>query len=522
MGGAGRSFIETVIRCEILESLAEPNNSGRLLGNLQSLQGLKKTSDILEMVIMQTEKPLFVVLDNVGGAFNSREVPDKKRSEIFWLLCEEILVEWLRVTDLYFILIGSGNILHTIAVRNPESYASIDRLTCCRISLPLLREEHYKTILLNTTKRVDGQDILLAENYGFEASWERWDELVAVIKHTTNGHPRSMFDMFRDCQNIEELLAYQGGALDVALDFNSWVEGLFAYYTFIDDFLSWTDKKCFVNLLNSAHSDTLKPIPQIELAKKALIGWEGPINRARLFVSPRLRGIFSILNYPCKRLLSYYPEFGLPEEGSNNFETACLYRFQEMFDSPCCPGTTFAEWFEGTRFGEIDDFRVSRKITAVPKVTKYGLREFESFEQETIHADSCHLMFSEMKKRVEGCFNQHNQPGDIIFISPACDNNGKELLFTVGMTVKASATEILEDDVIKDAIFSFNQMLRGRSPDASHDRNVLIICCICCTPSGKFVEGKNYLEIDCSEYEYVDEVIDLNLSSPALRQALFG
>ncbi len=96
--------------------------------------------------------PVFIALDEIGGAFESENLNDAQRRDKFMFLCSEILSKWLIMPNVFFVLIGRGSFLCYVGLRPNGEISGMKKspFGFSRLSIHLLRQDAIKQILKNT------------------------------------------------------------------------------------------------------------------------------------------------------------------------------------------------------------------------------------------------------------------------------------------------------------------------------------------------------------------------------------
>ena len=278
--------MENALLREIHSKIQEMINNGEIKGKLANLDSSQKAKDLLRGFILETKTPLFLVLDNVGNAFACEDEGTLSRRNRFLRLCRYVLKNWFQIKHLHFLLMGRGDIFNDILAANTVKFK--------RITLNLIREEYYTQILAQTTRNFDGREIPLMKY--FNISEQNKKRVYDAIKRATNGHPRSMLQMFTSCETIEALESFQPEFPKQKKEaLEPWLEWLRPYREEIRELLALIDTGVRVNLEQKFSYYDPESLHKVDLAEKALIRWEGDLNNAQLFVSQSVRDKLQLL-----------------------------------------------------------------------------------------------------------------------------------------------------------------------------------------------------------------------------------
>jgi hypothetical protein len=195
-----------------VRSVINPELSDALEKYLNSLADNKRTTCVLlaKLMLLTGEDPIFIVLDEVGGAFDGR-MPVRDRRNLFIQFCDQFLISWLEMPDLHFVIVGRGSVFEWVGERpyEIEEGLEVSPMVFKRIPLTMIRTDKINLILQNTLRPhiTSGKMISLDEYYGFQAGEK--EAAVSSILEQTNGHPRSMYMMLKACQSQDALHAYR-------------------------------------------------------------------------------------------------------------------------------------------------------------------------------------------------------------------------------------------------------------------------------------------------------------------------
>ena len=105
--------------------LQEMIKDGEIKGKLENVDSFPKAADLLRSFILETNTPLFLVLDEVGNAFTCEEEGTLSRRNRFLRLCRYVLKNWFQIKHLHFLLMGRGDIFNDILAGNTVKFKRI-------------------------------------------------------------------------------------------------------------------------------------------------------------------------------------------------------------------------------------------------------------------------------------------------------------------------------------------------------------------------------------------------------------
>ena len=208
----GKDFAEKLIVKAISKSLDSMIKSGLMTGNIERLRNYEQSDSLLTAIMEETGYPLFVVLDEIQSAFNddSFSCLAERRRE-FFKFCGQVLGSWITVEDLFFLLVGRGDLFDHVGNRTGESNehnSPGSPFDFRKISLKLISENHIETIVASTYKKKGDRNLTLKEYYNIQD--EEMEAFALEIREVTDGHPRTMFEMFQSCETRKMIQEYSG------------------------------------------------------------------------------------------------------------------------------------------------------------------------------------------------------------------------------------------------------------------------------------------------------------------------
>jgi hypothetical protein len=486
--------------------------------------------DLLRALIDVTGgDPVFVVLDEIGKAFEHSSVSVEDRRHLFGQFCSDVLGAWCRTKNLYFILLGRGGVLERVGNRLMDSgQGFLSPFKFKRLTLTMIRRDRINTILRNTTMINGGKR--LVDIYGLDAN-AKVDEAIEVILKQTNGHPRSMLDMFRECNDQKNLLGY---AASNEVKNEEWFECLIPYQRFLAELLEASDSGNEFDLMVNLLGKGMKSFSYADLADRAHIRWEGDLGRARLFVAPSVK---AFLHSICSSFTSYIYQFAVPAdvvlERDRILEIALIKRFQDFFKVPKSPENVSSSWFGGTNFGSLRNLQIESRISSFPKVTRQSSQITPlDFLAKTVHPAAWPGIRELLLRNGPACYLPYpkSKSSDGLIIAEA--TSGTEKIFvTIGIAAKCyknrmSMSDIREELSLFDSMFCDRSQKRRKRAAQVYELNVLFICSTGGYPlSIQNRPGRKYAllsERDMEKCSGVTLAILLDLSSSKNRDDFFG
>ncbi len=515
-------------------------------------------------------KPIFVVLDEVGKAFegarpeNIHSIDEcvdpstvKARRYDFIKLCDYVLTSWIKTEDLYFVVMGRGDIFDWVGHRPNDNPVPGSPFEFVRLPLSMIRENKIVTILERTTRGLrgyDGQIETVPLKRFFSFAEGDLTKYASIILKATNGHPRAMCTMLRKCKTKEELEKYQPV---FKLD-NEWFDSLVPYRVPISRLLGFVVKRDAgrennpepIRLFNLseriAPNDDRNTLTYNDIADRAQFRWEGELIEATLYVSPPVERALGILCYEFDQFLSLYTsESGRLYPKDRVFEYLLMKRLQDLFKAEISPRDCLPAWFGDTPFGEVGPFKVSSEIVEFPKVTRQSNADNDpSLYNATVHPHQVSRLMAKLLDQGSGCFLPLPQSSscDGFFVSRSGQKN-----IVVSIAAKC-VTEALSFPDIDKEVANFNKMFsaadreepetvteaatpskRARFPMRERTTILLVVS------TGGFSETESHgtrmngvfpraaeFEFKKEENPNVDHVILVNLEEKDMREEFFN
>lgn len=176
------------------------------------------TSTFVERIVLDLG-PMFVVLDGVRRGFASDDRDDKASWDLFKAFCDEVLVQWMQIKELFFVILGYAPFLRYApsGLSRPNSQATGVFYSFTRLRLYLIPPNKIDEILVKT--RVHSTNVLtLQERWGLQQD-DQLKEATKLLFEKSFGHPRILWKLLNEFDDCNDFLQHNE---DVDLDVKSW------------------------------------------------------------------------------------------------------------------------------------------------------------------------------------------------------------------------------------------------------------------------------------------------------------
>ncbi|KAL3666180.1 hypothetical protein V7S43_008967 [Phytophthora oleae] len=246
--------------------------------------------------------PLFIVIDEIGLAFNHNKLDDFARREQFIQFCE-VLQPLFENQKLFFLIAGRASFLNYVA-RRPLGTGSITTFSPFdfkRLDLHLLRPEAIKTIIENT--RWEQTSTSESIKVHLQLTNNQVMDLSARLFETTFGHPRSLSKAFKTCESYDELFNYVPDVPIKGVEWNSFFEKLWLYRNPLEHLMDRALDEVETDLSECWTDNGGTQISYETTVSEFGIGWEGNIHAALLYMPSYIQKPILAAVYPFKDLL---------------------------------------------------------------------------------------------------------------------------------------------------------------------------------------------------------------------------
>lgn len=462
--------------------------------------------------------PLFIVIDEIGGAFTDTNLDDIGRRNIFMDFCSDLLWKWLSLTNVFFVVLGRGSFLSYVGLRPTGMDIISSRYAFRRLNINLLRSCSIEQIIKKTL--VSQRETLTLENY-YQLNEDQIKEAATALYKKTNGHPRSLIDAFNSCRSLEDILNYQ---VPIIMEsFNGlYFDGLVRYKSIIEDLIVRMEKQEVVNLTEKFVDSGGRSLTYDIIANRAFISWEGTIDNAVLYTLPFVKNMLRRMVLPFRKYLECIGDAsGVSVNYANAFEWMALKRFQEIFSAQRLPCEALPRFLNTPIFGKCS-VSFSSNTLLMPKITESGKRSSLSLHSPTAHPDEWKGLLNLIDELGEVCVKPRSESSSSdAFLFADASFKKRRVKLTLGLAVKnfSQATKFSLKDLMRECNL-FNRMFDGT--DCKDRANILVIVC---TSYQQQIEalfnGKEYLVYEIKAYSSIHEVILLRLCTPDQRAAFF-
>ena len=461
--------------------------------------------------------PVFIVLDEIGAAFQDDKMTDIESRDKFMQFTGNIVGKWLSLKNVFFVLLGRGSFLSYVNRRPTAITVTPSTYSFTRLNIHLLRPEAIKTII-NKTLISKTETKSIQEHCNLNE--EQMTEVASHLFFETNGHPRTLHDALTSCDSYEKLLAYKSP--NDILDWKSFCAEANRNKDQVIILLDNLEKESSVNLTTTFKDEGGKTISWDIIANNSFISWEGNVLKAKLYTRPFVKMYLEQYLMPLNDYLKLIASIsGVSIDYPCVFEWMFIKRFQEMFSKNASkkPKNVLHDFFDTPIFGACDSLQFSNITQPIPKISNKGNTEPE-LDSATAHPNGWNALMDKIDSLGTVCLKPLPQSAssDGILISQVKFQDKETKLF-LGLAIKNfnstkfSPADLEQECMIFDRMFTKSQK----------SLNILIICC---TGYSKKLEdafkGNKYLVHDSGSYENIHEVILLDLSTPRNRARFFG
>jgi hypothetical protein len=482
------------------------------------------TTDSFLELFTEEFGPLFIVLDEIGAAFEDDQLSDIQSREKFFSFCRNVLGKWLSLKNVFFLLLGRGSFLSYVGLRPVDVNLMKSRYVFQRLNIHLLRPLAIEEIIKRTLVSENGTETL--QRY-LNLSDKQVVSVAGELYRKTNGHPRSLIQAFKACESYEEISNYEVPFDSVS--FNTlFFDHLFHYKRVLGDMILQMDSGEIVDLTANASDIGGKQLTLDIIANNSFISWEGNVMAARLYTLPFVKDMLRGILLPFRKYLECIGNISdVSVDFANAFEWMALKRFQEIFSSKDnrLPSEVLPLFFDTPIFGKCP-VSFSTNTRLMPKITTNSNKHASvSLDSLTAHPEKWKELLPLIEDLGEICIKPMpaSSSSDCFLFANAVYKR-KEVKLTLGLAVKnySRSSKFSLSNLDKECLL-FNRMFIGATN--FNDRlNILVIVCTSydANIAAEFKE-KNYLVRKVSaNYRSIHEVILLNLSKPDQRANFFG
>jgi hypothetical protein len=379
----------------------------------------ENTATFLEDLVDEVG-PLFIVLDEIGDAFDHRDLNDFEKRERFLSFCNDLVGQWLSLEKVFFVLLGRASFLSYVGLRPNNVNLSASGYVYERLNLHLLRPDAIKSILMNT-RMLEKDEKSVAEHIGL---CDQQTTLVAdALYRQTNGHPRSILAALKSCKSYLDFINY-----NVPIYFPDWklfYDQLFRNREVAQTLLSHIETGSTIDLTRKYVDFGKKELTYAIIANNSFISWEGTIVNAKLYTHPFIKSFLENILLP---LQDYLKQVGNASRVSLDyptvFEWMFLKRFQEIFSKNQQPSKVQPLFFNTPVFGSLCGLAFSSTTRLIPKITKNG-NQTADLDSETAHPNNWQSLIRQIDELSDVCLKPRSKSAssDAFLISEATSKN---------------------------------------------------------------------------------------------------
>ena len=226
--------------------------------------------------------PLFIHLDEIGKAFEDKEIDEYQSRDAFKSFSKIVLSGWLELSQVFFVLTGRASFFGFGLTSSRHIYK--------RLKLNLIRPEAIQTIMQNTLKG----DQTIQKYYGM--SDQECEEIAKSLSVSTNGHPRTLLDAFMTADDKEQLKSF---VAKHTVDWEELEATLFRNKEHIKSLIETEGPIDLTTTVEAMTKDQQYKVVTLEIiANESFISWEGTITAAKLYIRPSVRDYLHLFLYP--------------------------------------------------------------------------------------------------------------------------------------------------------------------------------------------------------------------------------
>jgi len=490
----------------------------------------RSSSDFL-LDLTSDAGPVFIVIDEVGSAFETDSRSNIQCRSEFFKFCTEVPGLWLMNQNVFFVLVGRASFLSLVGSR-PEMLNSplkASPYVFGRLPMQMIREQYISDILKNTLFHQE----YLCDYYKLDSS--QIDTVSKLIFDQTNGHPRSIVKILLLCNCYEDFFELEPQQLiDNIPLFKEQVVG---HRTAVRHLLRAFKLQQNVDMTKIIKSDSVRQDAKEEtldvIASNVGIQWDGVMTNANVFIHPSVLGM---LEYYLNPLNDYLQQIlscsTVSIDYPDAFEWICLRRFQELFSlkQESSVMSILPAFFDTPLFGGCAGLILEPIVEWFPKITQKCSEKpmLISSTETTLHPKDCYRLLSKIdgyKTIVSKALPKSSSP-DVLFAATVKWQKAEKVRLTTGLSMKCyknttnfDLKELMVECKLFDQIFLNSPPL----PFEGTRLNVLIICATQYDKKDFKFFHQNFLVVEMSkEFKHIDEVILLDLTSREKRADFFG
>ncbi|KAI8826504.1 hypothetical protein BJ741DRAFT_714474 [Chytriomyces cf. hyalinus JEL632] len=422
--------------------------------------------------------PVFIVLDEIGKAFRSEDdsLDDFAQRDQFYSFCRRILDKWLRLKNVFFVVLGRASFLNYVALRPTNAPITPSPYVFERLNIHLLRPPSIRTIMDRTLISSTGTDTIADR---LELTQQTSEAVAEHLFRQTNGHPRSLLDAFESCHSVDELLQYHK---PLEMNWKEFYEKLVLNEATVTRLLNYVESGDTIDLTETTDDAGKKSVTLDNIASNSFIAWEGTVLKAKLYVHPTVKMYMEDYFMPFREYLKrignmtrvtiYFPTV---------FEWMFLKRFQEIFfQAPNEPRLALPAFFGTPKFGNYTSVSFSKSVRPIPKITSAGSAS-ASLDSDTARPAAWPRLLDSIGPGPICLKPLSKSASSDAFLIGSAKFGAESFVLTVGLAVKNYGTTAFSWSHLSNECFVFNRMFEGAASfldirKSLQRQNILILC----------------------------------------------
>ncbi|KAI8841086.1 hypothetical protein BJ741DRAFT_646702 [Chytriomyces cf. hyalinus JEL632] len=458
-----------------------------------------KTVNALLDDLTEVAGPVFIVLDEIGKAFQANALYDFEQRDQFYSFCQIILDKWLPLKNVFFVVLGRASFLNYVALRPTNAHITPSPYVFERLNIHLLRPPSIPARL--------------------ELTQQTSEAVAEHLFRQTNGHPRSLLDAFESCHSVDELLQYHK-PLEM-LNWKEFYEKLVLNEPTVTRLLNYVEFGDTIDLTEPIDDAGKKRVTLDNIASNSFIAWEGTVLKAKLYLHPTVKMYMENYLMPFREYLEHIGNVTrVTIDFPTVFEWMFLKRFQEiLFQAPNEPRLALPAFFGTPKFGNYTSVSFSMSVRPIPKITSAGSAS-ASLDSDTARPAAWPRLLDSIGPGPICLKPLSKSASSDAFLIGSAKFGAESFVLTVGLAVKNYGTTAFSWSHLSRECFVFNRMFEGAA--CTGRRNILFICCTHYSSEVMAQFNRRCFFVYASDsYPNIDEVILLNLSDKNLRERFF-
>ncbi|KAI8819272.1 hypothetical protein BJ741DRAFT_585176 [Chytriomyces cf. hyalinus JEL632] len=403
--------------------------------------------------------PVFIVLDEIGKAFQANALDDFQQRDQFYSFCQIILDKWLPLKNVFFVVLGRASFLNYVALRPTNACITPSPYVFERLNIHLLRPPSIRTIMDKTciSSTSTGSDTIAAR---LELTQQTSEAVAEHLFRQTNGHPRSLLDAFESCHSVDELLQYHK-PLEM-LNWKEFYEKLVLNEAAVTRLLNYVESGDTIDLTEPIDDAGKKRVTLDNIASNSFIAWEGTVLEAKLYLHPTVKMYMENYFMPFRE---YLKRIGNMTRVSIDFPTVFewmfLKRFQEIFfQAPNEPRLALPAFFGTPKFGNYTSVSFSKSVRPIPKITSAGSAS-ASLDSDTARPAAWPSLLDSIGPGPICLKPLSKSASSDAFLIGSAKFGAESFVLTVGLAVKNYVTTAFSWSHLSRECFVFNRMFEG-------------------------------------------------------------